>query len=125
MKKMNNLYSPVLVIVQLLIIATACSSEESTKREFDSTLWKSAAANPNSIIRLEMIEDFIKTHKSRDMSRQDIVDVLGLPKRLSYFSDYQMMYRLGNDDGLIPGPNYLVIRLDNNDRVEQLAIMKD
>jgi len=124
-KKKKTLHSLVLLTLQLVIIATSCSSEKSTKREFGSTLWKSAAANPSSIIRLEMIEDFMKTYKSHEMGRQDIIELLGLPEKVSYFSDYQMMYRLGNDNGLIPGPSYLAIRLNNSERIEKLAIMKD
>ena len=64
-------------------------------------------------IRGCMIDDLLTQHELRGMSRSAVVALIGEPAPTDQFTDYDMVYWLGPERGLIgTDSEWLVIRLD-------------
>lgn len=97
-------------------------------REFDQQLWRDygdlnqAAHYP----RLEMADRFVANRELGGQSRAEIVGTLGEPPETEYFRDWDLVYWLGPERGFISiDSEWLVFRLDTEDRVVDYRVVRD
>jgi hypothetical protein len=87
----------------------------------DSSLAYSAAA-----VRGCMVDDLLARQPMRGRSRAEIVALLGEPRPTAYFKNYDLVYWLGPERGLMSiDSEWLVMRLDSAGRVSQARIVTD
>jgi hypothetical protein len=117
--------SPYLVVASLMAYEDV--KEWSQRLPFDSTIWKASLAHDDgNTIRLRMIDDLMRRHTLKGISRKEAVELLGTPRPTSYFGDYPMVYWLGPERGFISiDSEWLAIRFDAQDRVSDADIVRD
>ena len=96
-------------------------------RRFTPALWQDRAASqfPRAI-RGCLVDDLMAQTPLRGRSRADIVALLGEPPKTDYFKDYDLVYWLGPERGLISiDSEWLVIRLDALGRVSDFRLVTD
>ena len=65
-----------------------------------------------------MVDDLLDRHELRGMTRAEVVALIGEPQRSELFPDYDMVYWLGPERGLIgTDSEFLVMKLDKSGRV--------
>src|SRR3954467_11311708 len=65
-----------------------------------------------------MIDDLLEGHDLRGMTSAEVIALIGEPERADVFQEYDMVYWLGPERGLIgTDSEYLVIKLDKSKRV--------
>ena len=102
-------------------------SDYAKRRDFDSVSWKNEAIvneleNP---IRLSMLDDLLKKHELVGMTRNQIDELLGVPKPTGYFNDYDYVYWLGPERGFISiDSEWLGVKFTNN-IVSEAKILRD
>ncbi|KXK51913.1 MAG: hypothetical protein UZ07_CHB004003238 [Chlorobi bacterium OLB7] len=96
-------------------------------KPFSSEVWKEVAGDKTNNERLAMVNDLLDQGLLNGRSQRQVLQLLGAAEPESYFTSYgyQMMYTLGEGRGLLPGPNYLAIKFDDNDRVAGMDVMQD
>ena len=96
-------------------------------RRFTPALWQDRAASQlPGAIRGCLVDDLIAHAPIRGRSRADIVALLGEPSKTDYFKDYDLVYWLGPERGLISiDSEWLVIRLDSLGRVSDVRLVTD
>lgn len=115
----------IIAACSLLAAYTAIRSYSIPEIPFNNNKWKAAAGARSSTVRLAMLEDLLSTHSLAKKNRNEVINLLGSPEAENYFSEYDIMYRLGNDGGLLEGPAYMAIRFASGDTIDKLAILKD
>jgi hypothetical protein len=92
-------------------------------RAFDRAVWldeKQEAA------RLEIANRIVAQRLLDGKSRAEVVGVLGEPRKTGYFSDWNLVYRLGDERGFMSiDSEWLVVRFDANERVSEYRIVRD
>jgi hypothetical protein len=72
------------------------------------------------------VDDLIAHTPIRGRSRADIVALLGEPSKTAYFKDYDLVYWLGPERGLMSiDSEWLVMRLDSLGRVSDFRLVTD
>jgi hypothetical protein len=96
------------------------------RKPFDSKIWKaSLVGNFHPDTRLRMVDDLFKKHNLIGMSKNDIDNLLGIPPNTSYFKNYDYVYRLGIERGIIPiDSEWLAIEFENG-KVIKANIVRD
>ena len=96
-----------LVFLLLAVAAVGCG------QRFDAEAWKAAAPEHNTVVkRAPMAEDFLRRYDAVGMSRAEIVGLLGDRDATDKFADYDLVYWLGPERGLVGvDSEWLVIRL--------------
>ena len=93
---------------------------------FDSALWQDSArvysAEP---VRRCMVDDLLDRLDDRHQSRGEIVRLLGMPRRSSYFPEYDLVYWVGPERGMGVDSEWLVFRFDRADRVSEARLVTD
>ena len=70
-----------------------------------------------------MVDDLLEKHELRGMTRADVVALIGEPERSDIFPEYDMVYLLGPERGLIGTDfEYLVMRVDKSDHVTSVEL---
>jgi hypothetical protein len=65
-----------------------------------------------------MVDDLLEKHELRGMTRAEVVALIGEPEKSDLFPEYDMVYWLGPERGLIgTDSEYLVMKLDKSRRV--------
>jgi hypothetical protein len=99
---------------------------------FDSTIWKRGFTDNFGIIysldtiRLRMVDDLLRRHSLRGMTREEVVSLLGTPPETNYFPEYDLVYSLGTDGGYrsIQSGWWLAIKFGGNGRVSKTALLR-
>jgi hypothetical protein len=69
---------------------------------FDAAAWREPAlAYGESAVRGCMVDDLLARHNFRGQSRSQVTALLGEPRPTDYFTEYQLVYWLGPERGLI------------------------
>lgn len=110
-----------------LMAASAAFDDWSNRRPFDSPVWKeSLLKSSTDPVRLRMIDDLLKKKTLVNMSRSDIVLLLGTPPKTDYFREYQFVYLLGPERSIFGlDSEWLAIRFDSEDRVSAARVVSD
>jgi hypothetical protein len=65
-----------------------------------------------------MVDDLLDRHDLRGMTSAEVIALIGEPERADVFQEYDMVYWLGPERGLIgTDSEYLVMKLDKSKRV--------
>lgn len=92
--------------------------------EFNSDDWQNSESR-NDTIRIRMVDDLLHNHKLVGMPRSRIDALLGKPARTPYFSDYEYVYWLGPERGLLSiDSEWLGIKF-TDDLVTEASLLTD
>lgn len=92
-------------------------------RAFDQAVW---ADEKQEGARLEMADRIVARRMLDGKARAEVVAMLGEPPKTGYFSDWNLVYRLGMERGFISiDSEWLVVRFDANERVSEYRIVRD
>ena len=70
-----------------------------------------------------MIDDLLEKHELRGKTRAEVVALIGEPDRTEVFAEYDMVYWLGPERGLIgTDSEYLVMNLDKAGRITSVEL---
>jgi hypothetical protein len=73
-----------------------------------------------------MVDDLLKRHSLDEMTRAEVVALLGEPDDTPYFREWDMVYWLGPERGLIGiDSEWLVLRLDEHQQVIEHRVVTD
>jgi hypothetical protein len=73
-----------------------------------------------------MVEDLLRRMPLVGMNRDEVVGLLGEPTRSGYFKDYDLVYWLGPEPGLLSiDSEWLVMKLGAAGRVTVVLVMTD
>lgn len=73
-----------------------------------------------------MVDDLLERHQLTGMGRAEVVAILGEPDRTPYFREWDMIYWLGPERGLLGiDSEWLVLRVDERHRVVEHRIVTD
>ncbi|WP_158280043.1 hypothetical protein [Keratinibaculum paraultunense] len=77
--------------------------------------------------RVWMVDDLLEKHKILNMSKDDIIKLLGKPSDTQYFKEVDnIVYYLGAERGLVRiDSEWLVIWFDEKDIAIDIKIMRD
>ena len=101
--------------------------EESWMSEkFDSRRWKEEKGSVHWPTRLRMIDDLLGKHLLEGKKKEDIVALLGPSDKTPYFQEYDMVYWLGPERGLIRiDSEWLVLKLQGDFTCVTAKITRD
>jgi hypothetical protein len=97
------------------------------EHRFSAALWQDSVASwhPRAI-RGCLVDDLLRSTALRGRSRADIVALLGEPPKTGYFKEYDLVYWLGPERGIISiDSEWLVLRLDSLGRVADYRLITD
>ena len=98
-----------------------------TERRFDAARWQDrtqvfTASAPRGC----MVDDLLRRHELAGQPRAAAVRLLGEPDSTPYFREYDLVYWLGPERGLISiDSEWLVMRLDSAGRVAEHRLVTD
>ena len=97
------------------------------RTSFTSSAWQdSARVFSQEPVRIRMIDDLLERHDLGTMDREAVVSLLGEPDETPYFRNWDMVYWLGPQRGLIRiDSEWLVLRLDERQQVVEHRIVTD
>ena len=95
--------------------------------KFDQRKWIAASGTrAREDQRGCMIDDLLRRHDMKGWTRRDVVNLLGEPRPTEYFSNYDLVYRLGDERGFISiDSEWLVMKLDSTNRVSDIRLVTD
>jgi hypothetical protein len=94
-------------------------------RAFDPVSWRDESQVQRGV-RLGMADWLIARRTLLGKTRAEVVELLGEPPPTGYFGDWDMVYWLGPERGLISiDSEWLVLRLAQNGRVVDNRIARD
>ena len=99
---------------------------------FDSTIWKRGFTDNFGIIysldtiRLRMVDDLLRRHRLRGMTREEVVSLLGTPFETNYFPEYDLVYSLGTDGDYRSTQSdwWLAIKFGGDGRASKTALLR-
>lgn len=75
-------------------------------------------------IRGCMVDDLLERNELRGMTRAQVVQLIGEPDKPSDFPEYDLVYWLGPQRGLVgTDSEYLVMKLDGSKRVTSVELI--
>ena len=99
--------------------------EHLRRRPFDATAWQGEKTMTNDI-RIRMMDDLLRRHSFRGMTREQVTAIVGKPDKTEYFKEWDLVYWLGPERGFISiDSEWLVLRLDSQKKVTDLRIVRD
>ena len=109
------------------VIAYEVGGEYLARTSFNSSAWQdSARVFSQDPVRIRMVGDLLKRHSLDEMTRAEVVALLGEPDDTPYFRDWDMVYWLGPERGLISiDSEWLVLRLDEHQQVVGHRVVTD
>lgn len=120
--------APMVVLISWMLFGISIKNTIYSKK-FDEKEWKNneiAEHNRMWPPRLIMVDDLIASKKLDGLSKKEVIDILGEPGKHGYFSQFDLVYRLGPERGFIRiDSEWLAISLDNNDRVNEYRLVRD
>ena len=94
-------------------------------RTFDSAAWKRAEES-DADTRLHMIEHLVWSGKLDGLTQTQVVALLGPRPETDYFSEWDFVYWLGPNRGLLRiDSEWLVIRFNEAGRVAEYRVVSD
>ncbi len=114
-------------VVALGAITVACGFEAGylPTRAFDAITWRSVQRSDDAT-RLQMVESLIRSGKLNGLTHEQVVRLLGPDCDCDYFDDWDLVYWLGPERGLIRiDSEWLVIRFGQDSRVSNYELRRD
>lgn len=99
--------------------------ERWNRQRFDSVAWQSGQSRTNAV-RIRMVDDLLRRHSFRGMTRDQVTTLVGEPDKTEYFRDWDMVYWLGPERGVMSiDSEWLVFRLDGQKKITDYRIVRD
>src|SRR4029079_14155045 len=96
--------------------------EHLRRRPFDAAAWRGEKTLTNNI-RIRMVDDLLRRHSFRGMTREQVAAIVGEPDKTEYFKGWDLVYWLGPERGFMSiDSEWLVFRLDSQKKVTDLKI---
>jgi hypothetical protein len=97
------------------------------ERRFDAVAWqRNEARNSSWPARLRMVDDLLKRRALDGLTPEGVVRLLGPRDDTDYFREWDMVYYLGPERGLISiDSEWLVVRFGPDGRVSDYRIVRD
>ncbi len=98
-----------------------------TTHRFDAVAWRdSTRAYSAEAIRGCMVDDLMARVELRGKARAEVVALLGEPRPTNYFREYDLVYWLGPEPGLMSiDSEWLVLKLNRSGRVSERKLVTD
>lgn len=94
-------------------------------RSFDAARWRQVRTADDHA-RLRMIEWLVRSGQLDALTRAQVVELLGPPDGGTYFRDWDFVYRLGPERGLVGlDSEWLVLRIGSDGRVAEYRVVRD
>ena len=108
-------------------IAYEAGGEYLGRTFFDSSAWQdSARVLSQDPVRIRMVDDLRERHRLDKMTRAEVIALLGEPDKTPYFREWDMVYWLGPERGLMGIDSaWLVLRLDEHQQVVEHRVVTD
>jgi len=95
------------------------------RQRFDPIAWQ-AEKSPTNDVRIRMVDDLLRRHRFRGMTREQVTALVGEPEKTEYFKEWDLVYWLGPERGWVSiDSEWLVFRLDNQKKVADYKIVRD
>ncbi len=99
--------------------------EHLRRRPFDAAVWKGEKTLTNDV-RIRMVDDLLRRHSFRGMTREQLTGIVGEPDKTEYFKDWDLVYWLGPERGFMSiDSEWLVFRFDRQKKVTDHRIVRD
>lgn len=73
-----------------------------------------------------MVDDLLRRHSFKGMTREQVIAIIGEPDKTEYFKNWDMVYWLGPERGFISiDSEWLVLRMDSRKRVLEVSVVRD
>lgn len=97
------------------------------ERRFTSARWNDTTLAFGPVaVRGCLVDDLLRRRELRGRTRTEIIALLGEPPKTDYFRDYDLVYWLGPERGLMSiDSEWLVFRLDASGRVVAYRLVTD
>ena len=97
------------------------------RREFEPVAWRrQERENVMWPARLAMVDDLLKRHRLRGLTRDSVEQLLGPRDSTDYFQEWDLVYRLGPERGFLRiDSEWLVLNLGLDGRVRDYRIVRD
>lgn len=109
------------------VIAYETGREYLARRSFDPAAWQDSARvfSPNPV-RIRMVDDLLERHDLDELTGADVAALLGDPDDTPYFREWDLVYWLGPERGLIGmDSEWLVLRLNAAQQVTEHRVLTD
>ena len=70
------------------------------RRPFDAAAWQGEKTLTNDV-RIRMVDDLLRGHSFRGMTREQVTAIVGEPDKTEYFKEWDLVYWLGPERGFI------------------------
>ena len=91
--------------------------------EFERDRWQNADLGTRE--RAGMVDSLLREHPLKGMDRPAVIALLGQPTPTDKWEGTEMIYVLGPDAGMAIDHEWLLIELDQQDRVSEYAVVSD
>ncbi len=100
---------------------------QGNKNKFNANLWQDEKlVNEKPYIRLGMVDDLMNNYLTKGMTKEKIIEILGMPDKKSSFDESDFVYWLGPEHGLISiDSKWLVLKMDNAFLLKEYSIITD
>jgi hypothetical protein len=112
-------------MLALLLIGYGFGAGYLPIRPFDAALWRqvNTADNP---VRLNMVEWLVRSGRLDGLTRSQVLELLGQPDGGPYFREWDLVYWLGPERGLMGiDSEWLVLRIGSDGRVAEYRVVRD
>jgi hypothetical protein len=114
-----------LATVILLIVGYGFATSYLPIRPFDAARWRQVQTIGNPV-RLGMIEWLVRSGRLDGLTRAEVVGLLGPPDGGPYFRDWDLVWWLGPERGLMSiDSEWLVVRIGSDGRVAEYRVVRD
>lgn len=116
-----------IVLAALVAIAILYGFETGylPERRFNAATWRNDL-NGDRDARVHMVDSLIASGRLDGLTRPEVISLLGPPCDCGYFSDWDLVYRLGMERDLLSiDSEWLVIRMDRNGRIARYELARD
>ena len=119
-------FLPYLALVGFLILGPVFR-DQLNRTSFDSSAWcDPLLVHSDRPIRIRMVDDLLRDYDLHGRTLEDVEELLGLPDKTAYFSNWDLVYWLGPERGMFSiDSEWLVIRLDDNDQISEYRLVTD
>lgn len=112
-------------LIGLLSVKYAFLTGYLPMRAFDAAVWRQVRTADNHV-RVRMIESLLHGGQLDGLTRPQVIALLGEPDGGSYFKEWDLVYWLGPERGLMGiDSEWLVVRFGPDGRVSEYRVARD
>jgi outer membrane protein assembly factor BamE (lipoprotein component of BamABCDE complex) len=112
-------------VMLVLSVTYAFMTDYLPLKFFNSDDWKKVERSDDNT-RLQMVESLMISGRLDGKTQSEVISLLGTPSDTDYFSDWDLVYWLGLERGMISiDSEWLVIRFGRSGRVAAYRVVRD